>query len=86
MNGRRPNPRALISQILWAMKSKSNRLAAIDAGCPTVANHANGNVAHDVIRGFAPGGLEETKDWYSMVGHGSSSFSFVIPKRSEESL
>ena len=51
------------------MKRQPNRPATIDAGCRAIANHANGNLAHDVIRRLAPGGLEQAKDSDTMVRH-----------------
>src|SRR5437763_17176053 len=69
VNRCRPNASAFVAQILRSMKDQANRFAAIDTGCRAIANHANGNLAHDVIRRLAPGGLEQAKNRYAVTGH-----------------
>lgn len=67
MHRRRTDARALVAQILRTMKRQTNGLSAIDARGRAIAHHANGNVAHDVVRGLAPRGLKETKDGNAMA-------------------
>jgi hypothetical protein len=67
MHCRRTDARALIAQILRTMKRQANGFSAINARSRAVAHHANGNIAHDEIRGLAPRGLKETKDRNTMA-------------------
>jgi hypothetical protein len=80
VNRRRTNARAFITQVFRTMKSKPDRLSAIDTRCRAIMNHANRNVARHVISRLRPGRLKEAKDWDSVLAHEFLRSKIVIPK------